>query len=230
MNAGTALSKLIAACPLKDSWLDEPYGAYYFNFKKEVTSALYCVTPTKGVIEQFERGGYDILISHHPFIARVPQVVLHTALDCTKGGLNDQWRDAIGVKNAKHFDDNLGWYGEIEPTDINGLRKKVRNFIGVDPIGAVYSDLDTIRSVVICSGLGGMVEREAYATGADCYILGEAVYSPLYSPFPAMIEVGHTLSEYLPGLRFVRNALGPDIIVHGADLSVDRYNNECRGL
>ena len=222
--------------PYKDTWsMGESYGPFYVPRDIEVKRVLYCVTPTPKVIDQFFDGKYDLLVSHHPYMATryaipgmtVPQVILHTAMDCCEGGLNDQWRDALGVKDAEHFDKNLGWYGKVDPIDPNDFYVKVRDFVGADPIGAVYSDKEAIESVVICTGLGGMVHGEALATKADCYILGQAISNPQHSHFPAMIEVGHTLSEYGTGLKLVRSILTPmDITVDGADMKYDIFGSE----
>lgn len=227
MNQAQVADILKKRVPYRDSWVEEPHGEFFIKSHDEVTKVLYCVTPTDKVVQQFKDEKYDMLVSHHPYIVKVPQVILHTAMDCCQGGLNDQWRDAVGIKEAKHFDRNLGWYGKIDPINPDDFYMKVRDFIGAAPIGAVYCDKEHIESVVVCSGLGGMVHREALASGADCYILGQATSNPMDSDFPAMIEVGHTLSEYSTGLKIVKNTLEPHgIIVHGADLKYDKFGSE----
>lgn len=237
MKSDLVVQALTQRVPYSDTWSQgEAYGPYTVRRNVEIERVLYCVTPTQGVAEQFFSGRYDLLVSHHPYIANrfspykfldIPQVILHTAMDCCKGGLNDQWRDALGVKDAEHFDKNLGWYGKIDPIDPDDLYLKVRDFIGTDPIGACFSDKSTIESVVICTGLGGMVEWRALKSGADCYILGQATSDPQNSGFPAMIEVGHTLSEHATGLKIVREVLEPHgVIVDGADLKYDVFGSE----
>ena len=218
------------AVPFKDTWIKEAYGPHNtkLNTKRAVERALYCVTPTPGVVQQFKDGGYDILLTHHPYIVGVPQWIAHTALDCTTGGLNDQWRDVFNLKNTKHFDGNLGWYGELErPHSLQELIEKSENFVGAPLIGEHHGHEHPINSIVICTGLGGMVEREARKTGADCYVLGEASQHHKNSLFKARIEVGHTLSEHGTGLAFFRKHLTPHgIIVDGASLEHDKYSGE----
>lgn len=227
MYTNSAVDKLITACPSKDTWSrGEAYGPFGVHKDATIRKALYCVTPTEGVLDQFHKGNYDLLVSHHPFIVGVPQVILHTALDCCEGGLNDQWRDVLGMKNNAHFDRNLGWHGEVEPCTILDLYKKVSDYIGTQPIGCTFSDVPVIRTVAVCSGLGGLVEKVAHKnTQADCYIFGEGIRHPHYSPFKAQIEIGHTLSEHKPGLAFVRKAI-PEVVVDGADMAVDVFGEE----
>ena len=228
MRSNDVVQALCSRVPYRDTWSHgEPYGPYFVKKDVDIQKVLYCVTPTKGVVQQFLDEGHDLLVSHHPYIVKVPQVILHTALDCCVGGLNDQWRDAVGIKDALHFDRNLGWYGKIDPIDPDDFYLKVRNFLGHEPVGACFSDKTVIESVVVCSGLGGLVEQEALATKADCYILGQAIDNPKDSHFPAMIETGHTLSEYDTGLNVVRNTLEPlGLVVKGADRSVDVFGSE----
>jgi putative NIF3 family GTP cyclohydrolase 1 type 2 len=227
MKAYNLMNKLVSVCRPTDTWSKgEPYGAYNLNENKDIKSAVYCVTPTPEVIEAFKNSKHDVLISHHPFITDVPQIILHTALDCCEGGLNDQWRDMLGVKNARHFDRNLGWSGDIDPISYTDMYNKVSRYIGRTPIGTCFSDKPLIHSVTICTGLGGAVEKSAFKnTQSDCYIMGEGVTHPHWSPFSAQFEIGHTLSEFKPGILFLRKNL-PEISIYGADRKNDYFGSE----
>lgn len=227
MKASEVVDRLITRAPQSDSWIVEPYGAYLVDGNAEVSKVLYCVTPTKAVVDHFLENKYDLLVSHHPFVIGVPQVILHTALDCCPGGMNDQWRDAMGIKDAKHFDKNLGWYGDIDPTTFNDLVTKVEAFVGF-PLGWRHCDFgedNFVKSVVICSGLGGLVENQAHATGAECYITGQLTHDPAYSHFSAIIEVGHTISESKPGYNLIKSTL-PDLQVDCTPINKDIYGRE----
>jgi putative NIF3 family GTP cyclohydrolase 1 type 2 len=219
---------LYKAIPDSESWsTGEPYGNQNVDEEAEINRVLYCVTGTPEVEDYFRKGGYDLLISHHPYPVAddIPHAIFHTALDCCEGGLNDMWRDALGVKDAKHFDENLGWHGKIEPIPFNELVDKVKAFAG-DVIGQTFSRKDVIETVCICSGLGGLVTSQAATSGADCYIMGEMTTKAETSGFPALIETGHTLSEWI-GVRFFEDLLGPlGIEVKGAPLDLDYFGQE----
>lgn len=189
----------------------EPYGPYNIDdLDVEVKKALYCVTPSRAIEKFFREGGYDLLISHHPYIVRVPQLIYHTALDCCEGGLNDMWADALRIEDRKHFDKDLGWVGKLpEPLTLTELVREVEAFCG--PVeGQVYTKNhgQLIESVSICSGLGGLVDNKAKKYNADCYILGEAIRPAHEMGFNAVIETGHTRSEWI-GWRFFTKLLGP---------------------
>lgn len=225
MLAKDVISILTKNIPRAAEWsIGEPYGAYNLTLNQDIQKILFCVTPTSEVIEYFNDNKYDLLISHHPMLADVPQMIFHTALDCCEGGLNDVWRDALEVKNAIHFDGTLGWSGQIEPIDFKDLIKKCEKFIGHKVIGQTYSEINNIESVVICSGLGGLVTDLARDTKADCYIIGEALAPANTMGFKAVIEIGHTLSERM-GSEFIK-ALLPSVQVDQAPLDIDYYGRE----
>lgn len=229
MKASDFINVLTIRLPKSGEWdktSGEPYGPYSINLNQEINKVLYCVTPTIEVKDYFIKNKYDVLISHHPFIVGVPQMVFHTALDCGIGGLNDQWKDFLKVKNAIHFDQNLGWHGSIEPISFEALCNKIENWIGNKIIGEKYCEIDLIKSVVICSGLGGLVNDLALKTKADCYILGESVCSGVASGFKAMIEVGHTLSEQM-GVNVFKETLTPyKVSVDCAPIDIDIFGKE----
>jgi putative NIF3 family GTP cyclohydrolase 1 type 2 len=231
LNMQEVLGKLIKRIPCSDSWMSERYGGRGTANENIVSKVLWCVTAKQAMVPYCQENGYDLIISHHPdvFINDFPQMVFHTALDCTKGGLNDQWSTLLGVKNAKHFDKNLGWYGEIDPITFKDLVAKCEGFIEGSIGGRKYAeegDDTIITSVVICTGLGGMVEYEAAMTGADCWIFGEGVYASTYANFKAFIEVGHTKSEKI-GINVIREVLEPfGIQVDQAPDSLDWYGDE----
>lgn len=208
-------------------WQGEDYGPYNVNLEKQYHKILYCVTPTEQVVEYFRDNKYDLLISHHPFQVDkdIPNIILHTALDCCEGGLNDMWRDIVGIKDAKHFDKNLGWYGPVEPICFHDLIDKIVAKIGMIEGQRYCREPDRlIESVVVCSGLGGMVMQQALKTGADCYIFGENTMPAEETGFRAVIEIGHTRSENI-GVNLFKKIL-PECQIDVAPMWADYYGTD----
>lgn len=225
MKAHEVIQILTAAIPQEDTWgSKEAYGPYNVDPSSGVRKILYCVTPTPEVVSYFKKNKYDLLISHHPFPTNVPQLIFHTALDCCKGGLNDQWATALGIKNPEHFDRNLGWAGQIEPISFQNLCKKIESFTERKILGQAVSKKSMIESVVVCSGLGGLVLDTALKTKADCYILGEALWDAKKSGFNAVIETGHTNSEWI-GIHLFRKLL-PQVTIDLAPETIDYFGDE----
>ncbi len=215
---------------MDSAWIrDELYGEYNIeNYGKTVKKVLYCVTPTREVLAHFYRHEYDLLISHHPFLVPVPQLIFHTALDCCEAGLNDQWRDHIGLHVPyRHFDGTLGWYGEIDPIPFPLLCQRVKQLSNhIDGETWSVDPNFVVKTVVICSGLGGAVNEQALSTQADCYIIGENVMQAQHTGFSAVIETGHTNSEWM-GVRLFQRIL-KGVQVDLAPQSIDYYGKEVR--
>lgn len=210
-------------------WAGETYGFNGVDPDREVKMVLWAVTASQEVVDYAKKNGFDMLVSHHPHMMdNFPHCVFHTALDCCDGGMNDMWRDIYGVANPRHFDGTLGWHGQISPCTIETLKMKAEEFIGYNVDGEVWS-VDPgrlLRSVVICSGLGGMVNDTALTTGADCYILGESCRKARETGFKAVLEIGHTKSERC-GINLINDILNPHgMLVVEVPLELDRFGNE----
>ena len=211
--------------PEKIGWSrGETYGPANIDPEKEIKKVLFCVTPTTEVVEYFKKNQYDLLISHHPFRVSVPQIILHTALDCCNGGLNDMWRDFLGLKDAKHFDGTLGWYGKVEPILFQDLVKKCEDFMDSPVLGQKYSKIKMIQSIVICTGLGGLVTSQASQTEVDLYLTGELCSEAKDVGLPAVIETGHTVSERC-GIVLLRKLL-PGLQIDSVPLEIDIFGGE----
>lgn len=202
----------------------ERYGGYNIkNPDQKVKRVLYCVTPSDEIREYFIKHKYDLLISHHPFlIDNIPQIIIHTAFDCCKDGLNDIWKNFLQIKNAKKIYENIGVYGDIQPISLDALVLKVESFIGskVEKINKKNNLL--VKKIAVCTGLGGMIEDLVDNLNVDCYITGEGFNLNSYSY--NSIEVGHTKTERI-GIITLRKLL-PDIIINVAPLEIDLFGNE----
>lgn len=232
MKAEQAVRRLLTAIPESETWervRGEAYGPQGIVSGADVRRVLYCVTIGPAVEDYWRQGGYDLLVAHHPFRPRspIPNVVLHTALDSVPGGLNDLWRDALGLEEARPITGNLGWVGRVPKVPFEKLVTRIRDFAGGIE-GQVVSAKKSVSSVAICTGLGGFVADEAAATGADVYVTGELTQWAADVGMPAVIEVGHTRSETV-GVATIQAVLGPGIQVDAAPLEIDRWAGEVFG-
>ena len=193
-----------------DSWslcAHENYGAFNLAPDAKLEKLLYCVTISDEAIEYFKKHGYDAIVSHHPVLSwkeKLPQLIYHTALDCCEDGLNDFWKNFLGIEDARHFDDNLGWTGKIKPLSFSSLKDKIQTKLEAPIIGDLFNTQHEIGSIVICTGLGGAVNDLALKTDADCYILGQSMLPAKMTGFRNVIEIGHTLSERI-GYDCIKN-------------------------
>jgi len=223
------ISKIIELCEAAiPRSVEYSKGEQYGNQNIEDTSVeakriAYCVTPSPGVDQWCRDNDIDLLISHHPVASEIPHLIYHTALDCCEGGLNDMWADALGMDKSNRIEDHLGWSGDLpREMSLMELLDLVKARSGaVD--GQVYHLGGKIKSVTICTGLGGLVVDQAVMGGTDCYITGELIGPADETGFDTVIETGHTNSEYM-GVEFFEKILKMNIIPAPRDIDV--YGDE----
>lgn len=221
--------------PQEESWsTGECYGAYNCMPEMDAEKLLYCVTATEEVVSYAKENSYDLIIQHHPFaMVDFPVIIMHTALDCCQGGLNDMWKDFFNLQDAKHFDRNLGWYGSLRrPIKMKKLIKKIEKFVGgIDGEIICKNENQKINSVVLCTGLGGMVMEQAKKTKADVYVTGELYgYYPNGYQFKGIIEVGHTRTERM-GINLIRKILKKaEVQVDLAPFEYDYFSKKEHGV
>jgi putative NIF3 family GTP cyclohydrolase 1 type 2 len=237
MKTYELIDLLTSRIPKSATWSasdGEPYGEYYVvDDMAEIHKALFCVTPSSDVIKYARLHNYDIVIGHHPFVVPTifPQMIFHTALDMCEGGLNDWWRDRMGIQNASHIYENMGWYGEVEPITFGNLVSKVRRECG-DIFGQIHKKSNQkVHSIAVCSGLGGMVTSLLEMPQVDCIITGELCCPAKEIDADFVIETGHTNSEWM-GVEIIRNILAPfDVTVNIAPREIDIFGSEVfRGI
>ena len=234
MDTRLFIQKCLNAVPYTETWRGAGIEAYgvtsQARWPKEIKKVLFVVTGSKAVDQYAMDNGYDAIIAHHPLHTGnyVPTLTFHTCFDCCKGGMNDLWAEALGVTKDKHIDEHLGRVGRFNrPMTFGALLAKVEKFIGGQILGQVWSRdgyAKQIKSVAICTGLGGMITDLVYPHEADCYITGEMVSES--AMFPALIETGHTLSEQV-GVKFFQKLLKEDgVQVDCCPIGLDVYATE----
>lgn len=235
MNINRVIDICTKAIPQKETWKSskhESYGAYNVEDDRMVVSKiLYCVTPSSEIVEYAKENGYDMIIGHHPFvIPGIPSMVFHTALDMVdNGGLNWQWKEHLKMKNAIKYEDNLGWFGEIEPVTYDELLEQVKIFTGGYVIGQQKRTDKIIKTVISCSGLGGFVQSIVEKMNPDCFITGELLANVNDLKLDSVIETGHTYSEQC-GVNLFRDLLEKhQITVDLAPIYLDRFGKEYFG-
>lgn len=231
MNLNDVIETCNNAIPLNKTWervAGEAYGPCLNGhpLNEEIRKVLFCVTYSPVIESYAMHNGYDLIISHHPGMAKMmPHLVYHTALDCCRGGLNDMWADAIGMPVHGTFDGNLGAMGRVDSVSFDDLLAKCLRFAGWVE-GCKQNRSKVISKIIICTGLGGMIAHDIEKFEPDCFITGELIQSPHSLNIPAIIEVGHTLSERC-GIEMFEKILTPHkVIVDSAPIEMDRFGGE----
>jgi dinuclear metal center YbgI/SA1388 family protein len=187
---------------------------------REVKKALVCLDVTAAAVKKAIDGGFDVIISHHPFIFKglksvtendfIPQKTIeliragisvmsfHTRLDAVSGGVNDTLASMLGLENTEPFGEGIGRIGELDDaTDGVSFAKKVKEVLGA-PAVFLADSKKAIKRVAVLGGSGDDFISEAIMLGADAYVSGELGHHPM-TDAPDMkitlVEAGHFYTE-----------------------------------
>ncbi len=190
---------------------------------KEVKKVLVVLDVTGDVIDEAISGGYDVIISHHPFIfsgikalnddnyvakkaikaikSGVSVMSFHTRLDAVTGGVNDSLASLLGLKNVLPFgaeNEMIGRIGELgSPMSAEDFAKKVKDVLG-SPAVLLADGGRPVKKIAIVGGEGGDFLGDAIAAGADTYLSGRLKYHQMTDAKELginLIEAGHFYTE-----------------------------------
>lgn len=189
---------------------------------REVRRILVALDITESVVDAAVKGGYDLVLSHHPLVFRgvkslteadgtgrkllllarngISAMSFHTRLDAVAGGVNDLLAELCGVEHAEPFgDDAIGRVGTLaEPMPAEDFARKVKAVLGAPTVKLACGNRPVSRVAV----LGGSGKDDVFAAlcaGADTYVTGELAYHQLVDAPELglnLIEAGHFYTEY----------------------------------
>ena len=213
--------------------------------QKPVKRVLIALDITENIIAEAVRGGFDVILSHHPLVFRpigaldpekaVPRKLItlvqncicamsfHTRLDALEGGVNDVLAKALGLQSPLPFGNEgemMGRIGSVEPCSLSEFAKRVKNALNA-PFVLCSGDLP-VRRVAVLGGEGGDFIKAAKAAGADTYVSGRLGYHQVSDAKENginLIEAGHYYTEnlVLPRLAALAKEADGDIVAEIAD-------------
>lgn len=188
---------------------------------REVRSVLVALDITEPVVEEAERMGADLIVSHHPVIFhpvksitdRDPSgrllirlvrsgtgaVCMHTNLDAAQGGVNDALASALGLQDAAPVaEGGIARIGTLpEAMALPGFLARVKN--ALRPNGIRYVDGGRpIRKVAAGGGACGDFLWEAAALGCDAFVTADLKYNHFLDAGVlglTVIDAGHFPTE-----------------------------------
>ena len=188
---------------------------------REVRSVLVALDITEPVVEEAERMGADLIVSHHPVIFhpvksitdRDPSgrllirlvrsgtgaVCMHTNLDAAQGGVNDALASALGLQDAAPgAEGGIARIGTLPETmALPGFLARVRN--ALRPNGIRYVDGGRpIRKAAVGGGACGDFLWEAAALGCDAFVTADLKYNHFLDAGAlglTVIDAGHFPTE-----------------------------------
>ncbi len=168
---------------------------------REVRRVIVSLDATAEVCDMAIEGGYDVILTHHPFIfkglraledsnaiaaksiklvlAGISVMSFHTRLDAVSGGVNDTLAELLGLKRIESFEGEglpIGRVGELElPMSPDGFAKKVKDTLGC-PFVLLSDAGREVKRVAVVGGEGKDFISVVRDIGADTYLSGRLDY------------------------------------------------------
>ncbi len=168
---------------------------------REVRRVLVALDATAEVCDKAIDEGYDLILTHHPFIfkglraledenaiaakamglirAGVAVMSFHTRLDALEGGVNDTLASVLGLEDVESFEDDrlpLGRVGELrEAMSLEDFAKSVKDALGCPFVLASDAGRE-VKRVAVLGGDGKSFISAARAVGADTFVSGRIDY------------------------------------------------------
>ena len=190
-----------------------------------VDKVLVCLDVTEQIVNEAERLGCGLIISHHPLIFRGLKHVgdktyqercvvrairsgisiysSHTCLDNAPGGVNHKIASLLGLQQldwlspAPSGGHGSGVVGYLPQSisDVDFL-SLLQQIFGVKCLRHSATNGRMISKVALCGGAGAFLLKDAIASGADCFISGEFHYHDYFENDGLLLaELGHYQSE-----------------------------------
>ncbi|MDE5708521.1 MAG: Nif3-like dinuclear metal center hexameric protein [Alistipes sp.] len=182
----------------------------------EVHRALLAVDVTDEVMDEAEREGCDLIVTHHPIIFHalkrfnsadqvqrcverairrgIALYACHTNLDSAPGGMSWYLAGMLGVEKLQVLEPagadeetGFGVVGELpEPIAATEFLRRLQSELKVRAIR--HSDVvrDEVRRVAVCTGAGASLIGAARAAEADIYVTADLKYNDFMTPDGAL--------------------------------------------
>ena len=205
----------------------------------EVEGVLIALDPTDAAIDEAEKTGCNVILTHHPLIFQplsdvtpesgvgrrvrrlltlgIAAISCHTRCDAAEGGINDSLAETMGLTGVTPFADGIPRIGTLtRPMTPAEAVSFVLGATGAPK--ALYSGNapEKIARIAVCGGSGKDCLFAAAEAGADLYFTGELSYHSRLDAYDLPLltmEVGHDVSERHAVTVFCRalSSFAPDV-------------------
>lgn len=206
-----AIMEQIAPPELAEEW--DNIGLLYGDRKKKVQKLLVALDATTAVLQEAERIGADMIVTHHPLIfkplasitspfllkltsTQIPVFCAHTNLDAATGGVNDALAERLSLQNIERHE--MLRTGEVAAVSLEEWIEHVKNKLQTSAVRVAGDLHKTVRKVGVLGGSGGDFIALAKEVGCDVLVTGEASYHQAQTADEsdiALIAAGHFETE-----------------------------------
>ncbi|MBP5236943.1 MAG: Nif3-like dinuclear metal center hexameric protein [Clostridia bacterium] len=190
---------------------------------REIRRVLCALDVTEEVIDHAVSGGFDLILSHHPFIfhpikslnsakgegrmigklfsSGIGVISCHTRLDAVPGGVADGLCSLIGlsdIRTVAEGGEGILRIGILEKAaDISSFCSELRRRLG-SPLIMYSEHSGMVGKVAVCPGDGKDFVCVAKENGADTYVTGSLSYNWMCDAGRIginLVEAGHFFTE-----------------------------------
>ena len=159
---------------------------------------LFALTITPRIVEQAEKFGCDMIISHHPLFfvpleySKINMYCAHTNFDKAFGGTTDILLEKLGLK-GEPYEEFVRIVNFENGISVENLREKL---VQVSPKLRYINnnDVKTVKTVGFCAGSGSEFIEE---TPCDAFVTGDLKFHKAVEADKVVFDIGHFESEIL---------------------------------
>ncbi len=178
----------------------------------QVHKALVAVDVDEEVMDEAEREGCDLIITHHPILFRgvkrfnsaslgercverairrgIALYACHTNLDCAPGGMSWRLAGMLGVEHPEVLQPSprgggagFGVVGNLPAREpLMEFLERMRSSLGVRVVRYSPPASEFVERVALCTGAGVDLMEDAVCAGADLYITADMKYHDFSRP------------------------------------------------
>ena len=194
----------LASLDLAEEW--DNSGIQVGNIDREIKKILLVMDVDTTSLDLAIRGGFDMIISHHPLIFKGLKSITnldkrgslimdiikndivvysgHTNFDLIADGVSYQLAKVLGLrlesvlKNTSNTDEKIGYgiVGRVDKIKLQDYASLIKEKLNLQGLVA-YGDLEgDIEKVGLCGGSGGDLIVDASQKKVDLYITGDIKY------------------------------------------------------
>ena len=206
------LTVLDEMAPLSTAEEWDNAGFQVGDLEANVKKALVCLDVTEAALEEAQKIGAQLIISHHPLlftplsdlpadhliyklaVAGISNIAMHTNLDKAQGGVNDCLAAALGLTDLREAY-GLGRVGTLETAlSPKEFAVKVKTLLGTAV--RLKEGSRAVKTVGLLGGAGGDVLEGDEVAAADAFVTGEIKHHQwLAAPDVTVVDAGHYATE-----------------------------------
>lgn len=177
----------IAPFSLQEDW--DNSGLQVGQWGQTVHKVLLSLDATAETVEEAQKKGCDLIITHHPFIFHaqkqfanenpaflaakygISAISAHTSYDKAENGVQDVLAKYLELTNVRICEDGLLRIGETSKKTVRAFAELTKQALHANV--AFSLPQKEIKTVALCSGAGADLWEEALMQGADLFVTGE---------------------------------------------------------